>query len=273
MKSIHYLVAAGLAASFQLAAISANAAPGWVLGAPAKAAAKAAKSDPPPPEISKKVKLSPDGIKFGLILEELSKLYEKVLDKEFADLYANVEPGPRMNELDAELADKKRLILRNKLEFGSIPSGLDGTPLGAEYSYNNGEYMTQIKLRSGIQRYFFFIGNRLWKIYDVHKLGPKSKLGADYDAVVSNLTTQFGHAPRVRKATYDQADWADKETVIRVVNQGDGSIGLVYADKKTERDIDKLRPNKPKAQRVDSDVTDVTRGGGAPEAAPPAKKK
>ncbi|HEX7669754.1 MAG TPA: hypothetical protein VF395_09235, partial [Polyangiaceae bacterium] len=141
-------------------AFIAQAAPGRPEMAP-----RLAKNDPkatkgkavaPPTTVDKKVKLSPDGLKFGMTIEEISKLYEKVFDDEFVPLYQHVEPGPRMAELDSELADKKQRILRNKLEFGALPSGLDDTAIGGEYSYNNGESMTQLKLRSGTQRYFFF---------------------------------------------------------------------------------------------------------------------
>src|SRR5882757_38821 len=72
-----------------------------LLGKPEAKKAKEA----PPPTVDKKVKLSPDGLKFGMTLEEISKLYETVLDKEFVPLYQNVEPGSRMSELDSELAD------------------------------------------------------------------------------------------------------------------------------------------------------------------------
>src|SRR5262245_55624529 len=85
-------------------------------------AKKKGKTGPGPTDIDKKVKLSPDGLKFGSTIEEVSKLYETVFEKDFVPLYQSVEPGPRMNELDAELTDKKKLILRNKLDFAGLPS-------------------------------------------------------------------------------------------------------------------------------------------------------
>ncbi|HVU02713.1 MAG TPA: hypothetical protein VHE30_13220 [Polyangiaceae bacterium] len=222
---------------------------------------------PPPATLDKKVKLSPDGLKFGMTLAEVSKFYEKVLDDEFAPLYKRVEPGPRMNELDAELADKKQLILRNKLEFGSLPSGLDDTPLGGEYSYNNGEFKSEIKLRSGITRHFFFIGDRLWKVIDVHKLGKKSKLGEDFDGAKAGLVKQLGKEPRALSADPSQGrkvdfvDWQDKEMIIRLMDFGGSQAAVGYIDRKIEEGIDKFRPNKGPAQKeVDRDVADVTRG-------------
>jgi hypothetical protein len=223
----------------------------------------------PPPTVDKKVKLSPDGLKFGMTIEEISKLYEKVLDAEFVPLYQNTEPGPRMSELDTELGDKKLLVMRNKVEFGSLPSGLETTALAGEFTYNNGESMTQIPLRSGIHRYMFFFGNHLWKVYDVHKLGKKSKMGADYAGVIETLTKQLGKPPRVRKAdpaagrNLDQSDWQDKETIIRVTDRGDGTAALGYIDRKIEESLDKFRPNKgPGKEELDRDVSDVTKHDG-----------
>jgi hypothetical protein len=237
----------------------------------AKKAKPAGKSsEPGPTDVDKKIKLSPDGLRFGMTLEEIAKLYEKVFDDEFVPLYKTVEPGPRMSELDSELADKKQLLIRNKLEFGSLPSGLDNTPIGGEYTYNNGESMSQVKLRSGVQRYFFFFGNHLWKVYDVHKLGKKSKLGADFDGAVEGLGKQFGKPPRVRKADpsvrrfVDQVDWQDKETIVRVLDHANGSAAVAYVDRKIEEGIDKFRSNKgDRGEALDHDVSDVTRRGDA----------
>lgn len=274
MRPTKYLLGAGMAATVYLVSVAGDARPARVLGAPKKATPAAA-AEPPLAEVSKKFKLSPDGLHFGMMLEEISALYEKVLDKEFAELYKNVEPGTRMNELDHELAERKRLILKNKLDLGATPSGLDGTPIGAEYTYNNGESLTQMKLRSGIHRYFFFFGNHLWKVYDVHKLGKKSKLGEDFDGVVEHFTKQFGKPPRVRKADsaagrpFDQADWADKDTIVRVIDHGNGGIALVYVDRKIEHELAKYRPNKPAREHLDSEVSSVTRSAPS-DAAPPA---
>ena len=239
-----------------------------ILGKPAaKAGAKA--KEAPIPAIDKKVKLSPDGLKFGMTIEEISKLYEGVLDKEFVPLYQNTEPGPRMSELDSELADKKLLVLRNKVEFGSLTSGLENTPLAGEFTYNNNESMTQFPTRAGVHRYLFFFGNHLWKVYDVHKLGKKDKLGADYAAAVDTLTKQLGKPPRVRKAdpsagrSQDSADWEDKETIIRLNDRGDGTSALMYIDRKTEENLGKYRTNTGgDKDTLDRDVSDVTKHEG-----------
>jgi hypothetical protein len=187
-----------------------------------------------------------------------------------------------MAELDAELAEKKQLLRRSKLEFGGLPSGLDNTPLRGEFTYNNGESMTRVKLRSGVERHFFFFGDRLWKVYDAHRLSKKNKLGASYEEVTSNLGKQFGHAPRSLGADgaagrdFDQVDWQDAETIVRMVDHGGGKAALIYVDRKIEENLSKHRTNKGEGgDKLDSDVSDVTRSSGPakPEVEPESKKK
>lgn len=238
-----------------------------VLGKP-KAPAKPQKAVGPT-EIDKKIKLTPDGLKFGMNLKNLSNLYAKVFEAEFVPLYQRVQPGPRMAELDAELADKKQHVRRNLLEFGNLPMGLDRTALAGEYTYNNGESLTHVTLRDGVKRYFFFFGDRLWKVYDEHRIGKNGRLGKDFDEVVGKLATKLGKPPRKLKAdpeakrNFDQADWADKETIVRVLDRGD-SVALVYVDRKVEENIDRHRTNTGEAAEVlDRNVADVTKGGDA----------
>lgn len=241
-------------------------------------AKKKGKAGPGPTEIDKKVKLSPEGLKFGATIEEVSRVYDAVFEKDFVPLYQGVEPGPRMAELDAELADKKKLIMRNKLDFGALPSGLDDTAFGGEFTYNNSESMTHVKLRTGVERYFFFFGNHLWKVLDLHKLGKEDKLGGSYEDVVKKLTKQFGKAGRAREADpsqkrLDQVDWQDKEIVIRVIDHGGGKAVLGYIDRKVEENLDRYRSNKGSVQQgVSAAVTDATKSG-KPDEGPPAGDK
>jgi hypothetical protein len=242
-------------------------------------AKKKPKAGPGPTDIDKKVKLSPEGLKFGMTVEEISRLYETVFEKDFVTLYQSVEPGPRMAELDAELADKKKLVMRNKLDFAGLPSGLDDTAFGGEFTYNNSESMTHVTLRTGVERYFFFFGNHLWKVLDLHKLGKQDKLGASYEEVVKKLTKQFGKAPRARDADpsqkrLDQVDWEDKETIIRVIDHGNGKAVLGYIDRKVEENLDRYRSNKGGGQHgVSASVTDATKSDKPDEGPPGAGAK
>ena len=97
-------------------------------------------------QITKKFRLAPKGLQFGMSNELIAKLYDKVYDAEFLPLYKKVQPGVRMQALDSELADKKGALRRSRVEFGSLPTGVDQSALKGEYSYGNRESMTRMTL-------------------------------------------------------------------------------------------------------------------------------
>src|SRR5689334_21124518 len=105
--------------------------------------------------------------------------------------------------------------------------------------------MPQVKMSYGTITHLLFFDDRLCEVYDVHKLGKKSKLGADYDGAIEGLTKAFGKAPRARKAepsegrNFDDADLQDKDTIVRVKNTGNNTLALAYVDRKIEEGISK----------------------------------
>lgn len=260
------LAALGLATGSLLA--GPVAAHPFVFAAPKKAAAK--KAPTAPTQLDSKIALTPKGLRFGMKLEEVAKLYDRVFEAEFVPLYKATQPGPRMNELDAELQDKKQFVRRNRLDFNNLPMGLDKTPLAGEYTYNNKESATKVTRRDGGERYMFFINDRLWKVYDEHAVGEKSKFGKDFADVVEKFTKKLGgKKPRMLQADpdakryFDQADWADKDTVVRLVDRGNVVV-VVYLDRNTDENIAKYRTNKGEApEKLDRDVADVTSKGKA----------
>ncbi|HVJ18152.1 MAG TPA: hypothetical protein VM686_22185 [Polyangiaceae bacterium] len=238
----------------------------------AKPAAKAPAKLGAPGVISKKVGIAPKGLRFGLGLEGLAGLYDRVFDDEFLPLYKKAQPGTEMDALDEELKQKKAFLRRSRVEFGQTPTGVDYSPLKGEYSYANGESMGHITLRSGTERYFFFFADKLWKVYDEHKLTKGGTLGENFDEALKILGTRFG-APPKRIASnfeagqnFDEGLWADPEKYIRAVDRGN-VLGMVYIDKNIQDNLAQHRKNKPaNLHAMDSDVTSALK---KPDAPPP----
>src|SRR5689334_17489985 len=84
-------------------------------------------------ELPKKIALQPKGLEWGMSIKKVSDLYKRVFDAEYLPLYKKAQPGVEMKTLDAEVDDKKALILRYKIDFGNLPTGVDSTPLKGEY--------------------------------------------------------------------------------------------------------------------------------------------
>lgn len=219
--------------------------------------------------------LAPRGLEWGVGVRAIDRLYDKVFDQEFLKLYKKVPVGgPRERALDAELKDKKAQLMRSVLKFEDVPTGIDYTPLKGEYSYENGESLAYLTLRDGTKRHFFFFNDKLWKIYDEHKLHPGGSLGASYDEAVKILTKKLNTAPRkvpqdfAKGQTYAESVWNDNDKYIRALNrEGEGIIALVYVEKEIQDNLARYRRNKPKdPHEMDKAVEAALRKPQAPPA-------
>jgi hypothetical protein len=245
------------------------------------AAAKAKPVQGKAGELIKKVRLQPKGLEWGMSAKRVSDLYKRVFDREFLPLYKKAEPGVEMKALDAELEDRKGLLLRSKVDFGKLPTGIDSTPLKGEYSYNNNESMTRITLRNGTTRNFFFFDDKLWKVYDEHPLKKGGKFGETFDEAIVYLGKLLHAVPKISEADFKttffkEGTWANGDLVIRAVDRGN-VLGLVYADRSVQDRLSNYRKTKPQEEvGVDSDVKSILRKdevAGPPKPEPMGTKK
>src|SRR6187399_510527 len=241
----------------------------------AEKAEKPAKGGGGPGSVSKKIALSPEGLKFGMGLEAIAKLYDKTFDDEYLPLYKKAAPGPETEALDAEIKQKKMEVRRSKVDFGNTPTGVDQTPVKGEYSYANGESMARLTLRSGTERYFFFFNDKLWKVYDEHKLKKGSPLGENYAAAIKVLTGKYGSAPKKAPAvpdkgqSFDESVWTTPDMVIRAIDR-DSIMAVVYADRSVQEDLPGRRKNHMKNESaMDPDVASALKKSEPPPGPPP----
>jgi hypothetical protein len=218
-----------------------------------------------PGAIEKPIQLAPKGLRWGLTLEGVARLYDKVLEAEMEPLFKKVERTPQdLPALEEELKNKQGILRRSRVEFGVTPTGIDQSALKGEYSYTNGESMAHMKLRSGTERHFFFFNDKLWKIYDEHRLQKGGNLGESFDEAVKILSKRFGATPKKVAANFekghpfDEMEWRDSEQVIRALDRGE-VLGMVYADRTVQDNIAQYRRNKPVDQHeMDKDVALAT---------------
>jgi hypothetical protein len=151
--------------------------------------------------------------------------------------------------------------------------------LKGEYSYNNGESMTKVTLRSGTVRHFFFFNDKLWKVYDEHKLSKSGPLGESFEDAVKVLSKKLGAAPKKLQAdfkarNFEEAVWRGNSMSIRAINRGGDTVAIVYSDASVESNLTSLRKNKPaEGNALDSEVSNALRKAPAPPAAEAGDKK
>lgn len=209
------------------------------------------------------------GLKFGMSLEQLAKLNDKDLDTEFKKRFLAASPTQTLG-IEDELREKKGVFRRSRIDFLDTPTGIDQSALKGEYSYGNKESLARMTARTRDDgkelpsRNFFFFNDKLWKVYEEYKLGPKSNLGENFDAAVVKLSKVFGGAPQKIAADYqkgqsfDEAVWRDNEKIIRAVDRGD-TLGMVFVEKATQEKLASLRTRKVEDQHeLDKDVKAAT---------------
>jgi len=254
-------VTTGLALSLSLASLAATP-----KGAPPPAA------DPPTaPSLAPVL----SGFKWGGNHLEVVKIYNAtggLYDAEYDPVLAKMQPGVRMQALEADRENRKSAFASSFLEFKDTPTGYDVTGLKGEYTYRNHEEIMNLD-KDGKRRYFFFIGapptERLWKIYDEIPLNATGPLGATYQEAVTKLNTTLGVAARIRAADesqglyYTTADWQDATSHLRAIDRSFSKIvGVVMEDRQVLSALAGLRSIKaddPLA--MDPSILAITKGG------------
>lgn len=209
------------------------------------------------------------GLKWGMSLEQIAKLNDKDLDAEYKKRFLSASPTQTL-ALEEELRDKKAVFRRSRIDFGTTPTGIDQSALNGEYSYANKESLARQAARTRDDgkelpgRNYFFFNDKLWKVYEEYKLGPKSNLGENFDLAVKKLSKVFGGAPQKVSAdfakgqNFNEAVWRDGEKLIRAVDRGD-TLGVVFVDKSVQENLANLRAHKVADQHeLDKDVKSAT---------------
>lgn len=226
-----------------------------------------------------------EGLRWGMSHAEVQKMFTEtggVIWKDYDEKLTKARVGPEQTALEAERERTKQAFGRTYIEFKDTPTGFDATGIKGEYTYRNKESLMWIE-RAGKKRYFFFINDRLWKMYDEHPLGEGAAMGKSYIDAVNSLNAKLGAQGRVQGADAAKGidattvDWKDGSNHLRAVDRsGEHVVGVVIEDTSTLNNLASLRANKPvDVTAVDPSITAVTKGENRvdPNASGSAQKK
>ncbi len=211
------------------------------------------------------------GLKWGMSHQDVTKLYTDnggVIWKDFDEKLAKARVGPEMNAIENMREDQKRAFARSYIEFKDTPTGYDATAIKGEYTYKNKEALMWIAREGKPRRYFFFINDRLWKIYDEVPLSDSGVYGKAYIDAVNTLNAKLGAQGRILGADASKGinattvDWKDAGNHLRVVDRsGERLVAVVLEDNGTLSNLASLRQNKAEdPTAVDPSIAAVTGG-------------
>jgi hypothetical protein len=209
---------------------------------------------------------------WGLSHTEVLDVYNRLnglFDREYAPQLAKLQPGVDQQQLEADRDNRKANFERSYTPFNAgSPTGYDVTAVHLEYTYNNNEAVLKL-FKDGKNRYFFFIKDRLWKLYDEIPLRSDGALGNSYQEAVTKLNALFSVPARIRAANAasglerTESDWQDGKSHLRAVDRGgEHLVGIVLEDKNTLTNLSALRSNKPVDPfAIDPAIAALTRKG------------
>jgi hypothetical protein len=209
-----------------------------------------------------------DGFHWGSSHADVIKMHVQpggIIDKDYDPALMQVQPGVEQKAIEADRDNHKAAFIRSYIEFNNIPTGYDTTEIHGEYTYRNKESLLYIE-RAGKKRYFFFIGDRLWKILDEVPLSAQGPLGTTFADATSRMNSALGVNGRQHVIDLDDGvdaptvDWQDASTHLRLIDMG-RSAGVASEDRATLQNLPQLRANRPADPlAVDPSIAAVTRG-------------
>jgi hypothetical protein len=237
-----------------------------LLAAPPKAA-----SDAPMVQTLGGLEKNMRELHWGMTHDEVTDAYNRaggLYDQEYSPQLARVQPGVAQTQLEADRDNRKVNLERSFTRFLDTPTGYDVTALKSEYTYKNDEAIQKV-YKDGRQRYFFYMKDHLWKIYDEIPLKADGALGATFQDAVARLNGAMSVPARIRTADASQgidrttADWQDKTTHVRALDRSNEHIvGLVLEDRSTLSSLASLRAVKPSDPfAIDPSIAAVTKHG------------
>jgi hypothetical protein len=229
------------------------------------------KGGPDAPTVATLAALHEKELRWGLTHQEVTDIYDlpgALFDREYAGRLSKLQPGIEMQKVEAERDTRKANFERSFAVFGDTPSGYDVTPLHTEYTYKNDEAIQRV-YKDGKNRSFFYIKDKLWKVYDEIPLKADGALGETYQAAITKLNALLGAPGRTRGPKpadgidRTTTDWQDAMTHLRADDRsGEHLIGIVLEDKRTLAMLGSLRSHKAEDPfAIDPSIAAVTKGG------------
>jgi hypothetical protein len=213
-----------------------------------------------------------DGLKWGTSHADVQKRYTEnggVIWKDYDEKLRKARVGPEMSAIENEREQAKLAFGRSYIEFKDTPTGYDATGIRGEYTYRNRESLMWVGREGRPKRYFFFINDRLWKMYDEVSLSDGGAMGKSYIDAVNKMNAQLGAQGRIQGAdpakgiAATTVDYKDGSSHLRVVDRsGEHAVAVVLEDNATLGNLASMRTMKAEdPTAIDPSIAAVTKGG------------
>ncbi len=165
--------------------------------------------------------------KWGMTTEEvLAALHRQLSERAAPELGKITDVYEQTRIRKKLLADVDR-VRKTRIEFNGQRTGWDVSIIEGEFLHKNGESMLHYRETDPAtgreqQRFFFFVGDKLWKQFVAFNMEPyKGKTFADFRAA---MEARYGQGAEVKKADRDGKEkvvavaWRAGDTYLRAID-------------------------------------------------------
>lgn len=191
-----------------------------------------------------------EDIDWGWSHQKLISHFTSQLQKMYRPLLSKATDAITEDRLRSEMNARIARIKSSYVEFNGQHTGWDTSMLRDQYTHNNNESLVEVReLRTGSEDprytdYFFFINDRLWRRY--RAFNQDQFEGIPFEGAAASFEKRFGSSRHITKGSrLIGLAWQDSKTLLEAQDQTDfyGIFCLVFSEKETSRQLDKLRVN------------------------------
>ncbi len=201
-------------------------------------------------------------LKWGMSKDDVLKLLVQKIRKTYRPRIAKTQDAMEEDRLRSEMLNKISRIRESFIRFDGQSTGWDIGFLRDEFTHNNDEAMLVTK-DANSQNFYFFIGNRLWKLYKAFDIGVFE--GKDFSQFAGAVHRKFGPSKEKEGELVPGSgkrrwlEWQDDATRLRAVDQTSfyGFYCLVFEHKDTVEKLTSLRSNAPRRGKSSHALVDA----------------
>jgi hypothetical protein len=196
------------------------------------------------------------GLKWGATLALVQTHVKRQIRKKYQKLLDEADDSLERRKLKGQLEREYQVVLGGYVKFDGQRTGMEVGIAGEEFRHGSGESVLQAR-ESQNDRYYFFIGGKLWKMFNV--LPSSAAEGGSFEAFLAPLQQKHGRPTRVQRAKQGAervpvaAIWRDGRTQLEARDRSEffQSFTFSVADRRVQQRIEDLR-GKPSDARPDS---------------------
>lgn len=220
------------------------------------------------------------GLRWGATLEQVRENLRRQIERKYRKQLHEAEDVMERRRVQSRMEREFEQLVVGYIAFDGRKTGLEVGIAGEEFRHGSGESVLQVR-ETDRDRYFFFIGGKLWKLFIVY--AASALKGQSFEDFLDRLRERYGPPARVHRRSRPggqpvpaACQWWNRRTHLEARDRSEffQSYTLSLSDRRVRKRIADLRA-RPAARAPDPTdaLIEAATGGASPGAAKKPKGK